>query len=68
MAFSEEQSNIHVSWLIEDIETFGFLLNIKKSSLVPTQSFQYLGLVWDTIAWQVSIKKEREEKIRNNAQ
>ena len=35
---------------------------------MPTQSFQYLGLVWDTIAWQVSIKKEREEKIRNNAQ
>ena len=31
MAFSEEQCNIHVSWLIEDIETFGFLLNIKKN-------------------------------------
>ena len=55
IAPSEELCRLHVSWLLEAIATFGFLLNVDKSCLVPSQCFTYLGLVWDTFAWQVAV-------------
>ena len=58
----------HVAMLLSSLRLFGFLLNEKKSCLTPSQVFTYLGLVWDTIAWSVSVKEERENKIRKNAQ
>ena len=68
LASSMECCNTHVSWLVLDIATFGFLLNVAKSNLEPSQTFQYLGLIWDTVAWRISLKIEREVKIRSNAQ
>ena len=50
------------------LERHGFLLNVKKCSLVPSQVFTYLGMVWNTVAWTVGVKTEREDKIREAAQ
>ena len=67
IAISKDLCNRHVALLLAAIEEFGFLLNAKKSSLDPTQTFTYLGMVWDSVAWQVSVKPDREIKIRDNA-
>ena len=45
-----------------------FLINMDKSSLGAQQKFIYLGLVWDTTKWVISLKPEREESIRKLAQ
>ena len=58
----------HVRLVVDTIVTFGFLLNMKKSNLTPSQVFVYLGMVWDTVNWLLSIKPEREDHIRKNAQ
>ena len=63
IATSEELCRLHVQMLLKEIQKFGFLLNEKKSNLIPTQIFAYLGLVWDSVAWSVSLKPEREENI-----
>ena len=67
IASSQELCPQRVSWLLEAINKLGFLLNADKSTLEPSQSFAYLGLVWDTVAWMVSVKLEREDRIRSNA-
>ena len=67
LGMSVEECSHHVALLLAAIEEFGFLLNEKKSSLSPTRAFTYLGLVWDTTSWSVSLKPEREEKIRSHA-
>ena len=68
IAISKELCDQHVQELLKAIDEFGFLLNEKKSHLSPAQSFQYLGMVWDTSSWKVSVRPEREEKIRSAAQ
>ena len=67
IAASEEIAKQHVQMLLKEVARFGFLLNEKKSNLLPSQTFVYLGLAWNTLSWSVSIKPEREEKIRGNA-
>ena len=67
IARSREECAHHVQLLLDEVAKFGFLLNEKKSSLGPKQAFIYLGLVWDTEKWMVSVKADREDKIRNNA-
>ena len=62
-----EMCNLHVSLLLKAIGEFGFLLNEKKSNLPPSQTFTYLGMVWDTVSWSVAVKPEREDKIRSAA-
>ena len=37
----------------------GFIINLKKSALIPSQRFQYLGLIWDTIQAQISLPPQR---------
>ena len=68
IASSGELCALHVKLLIDELAKFGFLLNEKKSNLVPAQAFIYLGLAWDTQKWRVSVKQDREDRIRSNAQ
>ena len=50
------------------LEEFGFILNRKKCSLDPSQSFIYLGCDWNTVEWTVALKSDREDRIRLMAQ
>ena len=67
IASSSELCEEHVALVLEELAKFGFLLNEKKSCLSPSSSFTYLGFVWNTESWQVSVKTDREDKIRKNA-
>ena len=49
------------------LRRLGFLLNDKKCNLIPSQKFIYLGFVWDTVLWTVTLKSEREVKVREAA-
>ena len=46
----------------------GFQLNHKKSSLIPSQVFTYLGIFWNTKTMQVSLPLERIDDLRQTAQ
>ena len=39
----------HAFKSIQTFKELGFLPNIKKSQLVPSQKIQHLGLIWDSI-------------------
>ena len=49
LANTESFCQDYVTLVVEEIEKFWFILNEKKSCLVPAQTFTYLGTVWDTI-------------------
>ena len=61
-SFSECERCVNI--VLGLLRKLGFLLNEKKCSLVPSQNFVYLGFVWNTVAWKVSLKPKREEKVR----
>ena len=64
-SFSECERCVNI--VLGLLRKLGFLLNEKKCSLVPSQKFVYLGFVWNTVAWKVSLKPKREEKVREAA-
>ena len=45
--------NVEAALLL--LRRVGFIVNLKKSSLVPSQDFRFLGLQWSTASGQVSI-------------
>ena len=45
----------------------GFKINFKKSNLIPSQRFQYLGLIWDTTIGQVSLPLIRFQTLNSMA-
>ena len=50
------------SFTLRTFEELGFVPNLAKSQLVPVQKIQHVGLVWDSVAFTVSIP---EDKILN---
>ena len=64
-SFSECERCVNI--VLGLLRNLGFLINEKKCSLVPSQEFVYLGFVWNTVTWAVSLKPKREEKVREAA-
>ena len=48
---------------IEFLEELSFRMNVKKSRLVPAQSFQWLGLQWDLVSHKLSIPPQKRKAI-----
>jgi hypothetical protein len=46
----------------------GFLLNEKKSVVEPTQQILHLGFIIDSVAMEVSLPPEKEDRIRKAVQ
>ena len=46
------------------LERLGFIVNMKKSVLVPSQKVEFLGMMVDTCAMQLSLPKAKVVKIR----
>ena len=47
-AESEKTAREHGAVLVKTLVNLGFVLNMKKSILVPTQCLEWLGVDWDT--------------------
>ena len=68
LARTAEECARKVAWLYDLLVSLGFLINHRKSELIPTQHFTYLGLAWNTVDLTVSLTEERVLKIRKKAQ
>ena len=49
------------------IQRVGFVINFPKSSLVPSQLFRFLGLMWDTASATTSIDEEKRLSLVSRA-
>ena len=63
-----EECERNVAVVMDLLRKLGFILNEKKCHLVPSQEFVYLGFLWNTVSWKVSLKKIREVKVREAAE
>lgn len=45
----------------------GFLINLEKSQLTPTQRLTHLGLVWDTLTFRLFLPKDKWHAIQRDA-
>ena len=52
---AKEQS----SFTLRTLKELGFVPNLEKSQLVPVQRIQHVGLVWDSVAFTVSIPADK---------
>ena len=67
IAQTKQTCQSSVDTTIDILSELGFLLNHAKCNLSPSTRFTYLGCIWDTQAWTVAVKPNREEKIRETA-
>ena len=59
---SKKDCQEKVDYVVRILKQLGFLINMDKSSLEAQQKFIYLGFVWDTTRWFVSLKLEQEHQ------
>ena len=52
---AKEQS----SFTLRTLKELGFVPNLEKSQLVPVQRIQHVGLVWESVAFTVSIPDDK---------
>ena len=64
LADSRQEATSHCSRLRSLLDNLGFTLNLKKSELIPAQSFVYLGLKWDSARMTVSLPEDKRADIR----
>lgn len=67
MARSRELALQHRDLVLSLLDHLGFLVNLEKSNLVPTQSFTFLGLHWDTRLGQVALTSEKILRLQSLA-
>ena len=49
---------------LQTFKELGFLPNIEKSQLVPSQRICHLGLIWDSVEFSVSVPKDKIEGVK----
>ena len=60
--FSIYEENIHKTMRLYD--KLGFVINLKKSQVVPTQRIRILGFVIDSVKMIVTLTEEKEQKLK----
>ena len=56
---SEEECRDYLNFTLHLLQFLGFLINQKKSNLVPSQNFRFLGLLWDTQSEKICLPEEK---------
>ena len=67
IASSLEECLRNVQEALRLLERVGFIVNLKKSSLTPSQDFRFLGLQWNTVSGLVSIDEVKRLAFANRA-
>lgn len=49
------------------LESLGFIINIKKSVMVPTQTCKFLGFIFNTTDMTIKLPDEKKIRIKNRA-
>ena len=68
MASSLEDLLMARDTLIFILQQLGFLINIKKSYLEPTSTFEFLGVIVDSGEMTLGLPKGKLLKVQNNCQ
>ena len=63
LASSQEKALISTNHLLMNSALFGFQIKPEKCDLVPSQTFNYLGMAFNTVLFTVQPTKERIEGI-----
>ncbi|XP_068671103.1 uncharacterized protein [Montipora foliosa] len=64
---SIDQSNLDSQFVIETLQSVGFLINWEKSILKPCQRIQFLGFTIDSSSMAVSLPQEKLNKLVERA-
>ena len=64
---SIDQSNLDSQFVIETLQSVGFLINWEKSVLKPCQRIQFLGFTIDSSSMAVSLPQEKLNKLIERA-
>ena len=67
IAATEAEARKKLSILLQLLKKLGFSVNLVKSNLEPSQSFEYLGVVWNTTEWTGQLTEKRQAKIKESA-
>ena len=54
----------HLYFVRLTLRSLGFLLNDKKSSLIPSQSMLHLGFLWDTVSFSLSVPEDKVKGLK----
>ena len=65
MSSSRSLCQDHAFRTVRTFEELGFVPNIDKSQLVPTQRLSHLGLIWDSVQYSVSVPLEKIAGVRS---
>ena len=63
MANSYEECANAIKVACQVLQRLGFLVNYQKSSIIPDTSIEYLGLVFDSVRFAISISEVKQNKI-----
>ena len=63
-AASAELISSQASFVLKSFEELGFVPNKAKSQLVPVQKITHVGLVWDSVAFTVSVPADKLNDIQ----
>ena len=61
---SSQSSSEQISFCISFLESLGFIIKPSKSHLVPTQSLQHVGFLWDTVKFVVSVPTDKVANLQ----
>ena len=64
LAPTVETMNQHARMTISLLESLGFLINYKKSTLVPTHRILFLGMLIDSTTMEFILPTEKSENIQ----
>ena len=64
LAQTEARCLGHSEFVLNLCPNLGFILNDEKSDLIPSQSFLYLGMCFDTVKWKVSPSPQRLARLQ----
>ena len=56
-----------VHFVVQILEKLGFLINFKKSVMLPDTSVKFLGTVWNLKEWTASVTMDQEKSLRETA-
>ena len=59
-----EQCLIDAQIVVDTLASLGFMIKAKKSVTKPSQSFFYLGYLWDTVRMTCSLPPEKLDNIK----
>ena len=60
--YKECVKNINIT--VKTLEMLGFIINVKKSKLIPSRNCKYLGFIFDSVSMTLQLPQEKRLSIK----